>query len=70
MMMIFLKENELFEVVICCFCCVIEKNGLIVELCECQFYEKLIVVCKCKKVVVVKCLYKCLCSQMLLKKFY
>lgn len=62
MIIICFKENELFEVVMCCFKCIIEKIGLLIELCACEFYEKLIVECKCKLVVVVKRYYKCICS--------
>lgn len=53
-------ENELFEFVLCCFKCICEKVGVFVEICKCEFYEKLIQECKCKCVVVVKCYLCCL----------
>lgn len=36
------KENELFDVVLCCFKCLCEKVGVLVEVCCREFYEKFI----------------------------
>lgn len=58
MLVIKVCENELFDVVLCCFKCFCEKAGVLVEVCCCEFYEKLIIECKCVKVFVVKCYVK------------
>ena len=55
-----IKENEYFDVVLCRFKCVCEKVGVLMELCCCEYYEKFIQECKCRKVVVVKCYLKCI----------
>lgn len=52
MLVVKVCENELFDVVLCCFKCFCEKVGIFFEVCCCEYYEKLIIVCKCVKVVV------------------
>lgn len=71
MLVIKVRENELFDVVFCCFKCLCEKVGIFLEVCCCEYYEKLIVECKCKKVVVVKCyMKKFFCDNVCCVKLY
>lgn len=71
MFIVKVRENELFDVVLCCFKCFCEKVGVFFEVCCCEFFEKLIWECKCKKVVVKKCYFKKLvCENVCCVKFY
>lgn len=47
-------KNEIIDVVFCCFKCFIVKDGVLVEVKKCKYYEKLSVKCKKKFEVVCK----------------
>lgn len=46
-------KGEMIEDILCCFKCIVSKDGIFVEVCKCEYYIKLGVDC-CMKVKVVK----------------